>query len=206
MAASGLTTRGKITISRAFPSLACLPSGGATLPQTSAPWKSSTAQIYQGKFCPVTGSLPPLWGGPASSCYPGEVLLCLPTTQLALPALGRCCTSMELLPSTTCPMEELCGLDVLGPPSWCRPTSPACPWEVLLCFRVTLLAPPTLGNAPLPQKRPINTANPRETLHSSVRANPAQPWGVHLHHKKENNKQDEEAQKPFPVKPTGELT
>ena len=29
--------------------------------------------------------------------------------------------------------------------------------------------------------------------------------GVNLHHEKENNKQDEEAQKPFPVKAAAEL-
>ena len=36
--------------------------------------------------------------------------------------------------------------------------------------------------------------------------NPTWPWGVQLHQEKENNKQDEEAEKPPPVKPTGELT
>ena len=48
--------------------------------------------------------------------------------------------------------------------------------------------------------------SPQEALHSSARANTAQPQGVQLHHEKENNKQDEEAQKLFPVKPIRELT
>ena len=47
---------------------------------------------------------------------------------------------------------------------------------------------------------------PRETFHSNAKANPAQPRGVQLHQEKENNKQDEEAEKPPPVKPTGDLT
>ena len=42
---------------------------------------------------------------------------------------------------------------------------------------------------------------PRDT-----RVSPAQPRGVHLHHEKEKHKQDEEVQKPFPVKGAGELT
>ena len=35
------------------------------------------------------------------------------------------------------------------------------------------------------------------------KANTAQPRRVQLHQEKENNKQDEEAEKPPPVKPTG---
>lgn len=155
-------------------------------------------------------------GAPASSGCPGEVLLCLPAACLATPALGRCCTPMEQLPITACPLEELHSpempeqaLPSTGrlPPSWCGPASPTFPQEVLLCFTVTLLAPPPpSGNALLPQRRPANTASPWETLHSNARANTARPRRVHLHQEKENNKQDEEAQKPFPVKPTGELT
>uniref|UniRef100_A0A8D1DIE0 L1 transposable element RRM domain-containing protein n=1 Tax=Sus scrofa TaxID=9823 RepID=A0A8D1DIE0_PIG len=41
-----------------------------------------------------------------------------------------------------------------------------------------------------------NKASPQETFHSSAKANPAWPRGVQLHQEKENNKQDEEAEKP----------
>ena len=39
------------------------------------------------------------------------------------------------------------------PPSRCGPASPSCPWEVLFCFRVTLLALPTLGKCPAASKK-----------------------------------------------------
>ena len=74
----------------------CLqPSGGAALPQSicpapPAPWKSSTAQKRQSKLCPVTGSLPPSWCGPASPACPQEVLLCFRVTLLAPPTLRKC--------------------------------------------------------------------------------------------------------------------
>ena len=51
-----------------------------------------------------------------------------------------------------------------------------------------------------------NNASPQETFHSSAKASPAQLQRVQLHQEKENNKQDEEAEKPPPVKSTGELT
>ena len=35
----------------------------------------------------------------------------------------------------------------------CIPASPTCPWEVLLCFRVTLLALPTLEKCPTASKK-----------------------------------------------------
>ena len=60
--------------------------------------------------------------------------------------------------------------------------------------------------ATLPQRRLTNNTSPQETFHGSAKANTAQPRRVQLHQEKENNKQDEEAEKPPPVKPTGELT
>ena len=58
----------------------------------------------------------------------------------------------------------------------------------------------------LPQRRQTNNASPRETFQSSAKENPAWPQAVQLHQEKENNKQDEEVEKPPPVKLTGELT
>ena len=47
-----------------------------------------------------------------------------------------------------------------------------CPGEGLICLPVAQLAPPVL----LPQRRLANSTSPQETLHSTVRANPDQPW------------------------------
>ena len=58
----------------------------------------------------------------------------------------------------------------------------------------------------LPQRRLTNNASPQETFHRSAKANTAWPQRVQLHQDKENNKQDEEAEKSPLVKPTGELT
>uniref|UniRef100_A0A4X1U9I8 L1 transposable element RRM domain-containing protein n=1 Tax=Sus scrofa TaxID=9823 RepID=A0A4X1U9I8_PIG len=55
---------------------------------------------------------------------------------------------------------------------------------------------PTPRKATLPQRRPTNNTSPGETFHNSAKANPAWPQGVQLHQEKENNKQDEEAEKP----------
>ena len=57
----------------------------------------------------------------------------------------------------------------------------------------------------LPQ-RPTNNASPWEAFQSSAKVTPVQPRGVKLYQEKENKKQDEEAEKPPAVKPTGELT
>ena len=115
------------------------------------------------------GSLPPSRCSPANPVCPGKALLCLPVAQLAPPALGRCCTPTEQLPSTAHPQKSSVAQKHWGnpclatgslPPSWCRPASPSCPQQFLLSFRVTLLALPTLGNAPLPQRTPSNTTSP----------------------------------------------
>ena len=58
----------------------------------------------------------------------------------------------------------------------------------------------------MPQKRLTNNTSPQEILHGSDKANTARSRRVQLPQEKENNKQDEEAEKPPPVKPTGELT
>ena len=65
---------------------------------------------------------------------------------------------------------------------------------------------PEISNVTLPQKTLTNNTSPQVTFHSSDKANTAQPRGVQLYRERENNKQDEEAEKPPPVKPTGELT
>ena len=73
------------------------------------------------------------------------------------------------------------------------------------------------GSPPLPQSQSFSPTTPQEMVHflqgnlplpppsgsaswsRSTRASPARPWGLHLHHKKEKHKQDEEAHEPFPV-------
>ena len=48
--------------------------------------------------------------------------------------------------------------------------------------------------ATLPQKRLTNNASPQEIFHGSDKANTAESRRVQLPQKKENNKQDEEAE------------
>ena len=131
------------------------------------------------------------------------------------PTVKRRCTTVEQLPSTAHPWEELLsagapGQTLPGRRKWATTMVQSCQ----SCMH--------LGSPPLLQNDPASTAHPQETPHclkegrptslalgninSSARANPAWPQGVYLHHKKENNKQDEDVQKLYPVKATGELT
>lgn len=128
-----------------------------------------------------------------SPAHPGEALLCLGATWLALPALGKRCTSTEQPPSTACPLEEFRGPGAPGqalpghgksasivvqtchfhlpwgstPLPWRYPASPAHPWEALFSHGAATQHHLPLGTAP---------------QHRSTRANPAQPWEVCHHH------------------------
>ena len=90
---------------------------------------------------------------------------------------------MEQLQSTARPLEELCSPEVLGK------ALPGHRKSASIVVQTCQSCLPS-RNDPLLQRRPGNIANPRETLYSSARANPARPWGVHFHHEKENNKQE----------------
>ena len=122
---------------------------------------------------PDHGNLSPLWGGPASSCCPREVPLCLPAAWLATPTLRRCCAhTLEELHSPETPEQYLhghgksasilvqsCQSHVpLGRPPLLKsdPASPAHPWEMPCSLKEDL---PTL-----PALRKQSTAVPGQTL------------------------------------------
>ena len=115
----------------------------------------------------------------------------------------------EQLPSTACPLEELCGPEALGKalPSHGKSASIAVwscqscpPWGSALCLPVTHLAPPALGRCCTSAEQPAITARPRKSSASqkcrgmpcpatgsqfrSARANPARPQEVRHHHGK----------------------
>ena len=127
-------------------------------------------------------NLPPLQGDPANSCCPRREPLGFSAAWISAPALSRCCTPIEQLPSTASPLE------VSHSPEKARKNL-AWPCKICLHCGVVLPVKAALG------KRPYGSQQPRQpfpTLGSSAllwNTCPAQPdpWKtptVHKHQRK----------------------
>ena len=139
--------------------MACLPSGGATPPQSSTQHHQPPGKGPQTRKAvqPLPGceNLPPLPCDPANPCCLGEESLGFSAAQLAAPTLGGCCTPLEQLTSTTSPPEE--------------PNSPVTPEQALpSCVKSASIAMQTSqsylpsGSPPLLQRDPVSPAHPQE--------------------------------------------
>ena len=147
---------------------------------------------------------------------PREELPGFSVTQIASPAPRGCCTPEEQLPNTANPLQE---------PHSLKTPEQALHGQVKSATIVVWTSQSCLpsGSPPLLQRNtvsPINTPekphclkkrltnndSPQEIFQGSDKANTTRSLRVQLPQEKEDNKQDEEAEKPPPVKPTGELT
>ena len=137
-------------------------------PAPPAPWKSSAAQKRQSKLCLAMESLPPLPGSPAHSGCPGEVPFCLPVAWLSAPALGRCCTPAEQLPSTAPHPEELRG------PEMPEQTLPGYGKSASIEVQTCQSHLPS-GSPPLLQSDPASPAHPHEMPHCLKEGEPTAP-------------------------------
>ena len=108
--------------------------------------KSASITVQTCQFCLPTGSAPLPPSDLASPTCPWEVLHSPGAAAQHCPPPGRALRPRGAGAGPAQPWGSL-------PPSWCRPASPACPREDLLCFRVTLLALPTLGKCPTASKK-----------------------------------------------------
>ena len=90
--------------------------------------------------------------------HPWEALLCLRASQLALTALGKCCTPSEQA-SQHGPLS--------GRALWARSirASPSRPWEVHLQHGAHLPVPPAHGKCFFVSEWTVSNTSPREVLH-----------------------------------------
>ena len=126
-----------------------------------------------------TGRSPPR--GLASPTHPWEVLCPCGAAAQHCPPPGRALQPRSAGASPAQPWEFClhCSVDLL--------VSSACPLEGLLCFRVTLLAPPTLWKCPSASKMATHYRQPLGSTPQQCQGKTCPATGSHLHHEKENN-------------------
>lgn len=154
----------------AFPGPACPHTGSAPLlsklPSTTCTWEELRGPGGQGQALPGHRKFTSTTVHTSSLAHTQNVILYLKVSLLGLPELRKCCT----------PTEKATQHHALsGRAKWHRSarTSPAWPWEVCFHHCVLLPVPPTLGSAPLTQRKPASSAHPQEELHSEKASHPA---------------------------------
>ena len=138
-----------------------LPSTASSLQEPPQPRNLEQAQHGR-------ANLPPLWCGPSNSGHPGEEPLGFSVAQLASSNLGWWCTPVELLPSTTSPLEE--------------PHIPETPEEALPGYvKSASIAVRTSqsclhsGSPSLLQRDPVSPVHPLEKPHCLTEDQPTTP-------------------------------
>ena len=119
-------------------------SPGAPGQTLSSHGKCSSTTAHACQSCLPSGSAPLPGSEPGRPACPLEVLHFCGACWPALPDLRKSSEAQEH-------KGKPCLATGSAPPLRCTPASHTHPWEVLLCLRVTLLAPPTLGKHPLPR-------------------------------------------------------